>query len=36
MIYKRMNLKRWLDDSFLEEVIDRLRAGFTAKDVSIC
>jgi len=36
MIYKRMNLKRWLDDSFLGEVIDRLRAGFAGKDVSIC
>jgi DNA repair photolyase len=36
MIYKRMNLKRWLDDSFLGEVIDRLRGGFAGKDVSIC
>jgi len=35
-IYKRMNLKRWLDDTFLGEVIDRLRQGFAGKDVSIC
>jgi DNA repair photolyase len=36
MIYRRMNLKRWLDDSFLGEVIDRLRVGFAGKDVTIC
>ena len=35
-IYKRMNWKRWLDDSFLGEVIDRLQQGFAGKDVSIC
>jgi len=35
-IYRRMNLKRWLDDSFVEEVIDRLRGGFNGKDVTIC
>jgi DNA repair photolyase len=36
MIFRRMNLKRWLDDSFLGEVIDRLRRGFAGKDVTIC
>jgi DNA repair photolyase len=36
MIYKRMNLKRWLDDSFLGEVIDSLRRGFAGKEVTIC
>ena len=36
MIYKRMNLKRWLDDSFLGEVIDSLRGGFAGKEVTIC
>jgi len=35
-IYRRMNLKRWLDDSFLEEAIDRLHRGFAGKDVTIC
>ena len=35
-IYKRMNLKRWLDDSFLGEVIDRLHRGFAGKDVTVC
>jgi len=35
-IYRRMNLKRWLDDSLVEEVIDRLRGGFNGKDVTIC
>ena len=36
MIYKRMNLKRWLDDSFLGEVIDSLQRGFAGKEVTIC
>jgi len=36
MIYRRMNLKRWLDDSFLGGVIDRLQMGFAGKDVTIC
>jgi DNA repair photolyase len=35
-IYKHMNLKRWLDDSFLEGIIHRLKKGFPGKDVSIC
>jgi len=35
-VYKHMNLKRWLDDPFLEGIIDRLKEGFAGKDVSIC
>jgi DNA repair photolyase len=34
--YRRMNLKRWLEDSFLGEVIDRLQGGFAGKDVRLC
>jgi len=35
-LYRRMNLKRWLDDSFVEGIIHRLKKGFAGKDVSIC
>ncbi|HHT9139121.1 MAG TPA: radical SAM protein [Candidatus Wunengus sp. YC60] len=35
-IYQRMNLDRWLDNSFINNIIQRLRNGFTGKPVSIC
>jgi DNA repair photolyase len=35
-IYRHMNLKRWLDDYFMEGIIHRLKKGFAGKDVSIC
>ena len=35
-IYKRMNLNKWLEDGFIENIIQRLENGFAGKSVSIC
>ena len=35
-IYKRMNLNKWLEDGFIENIIQRLENGFAGKPVSIC
>jgi DNA repair photolyase len=35
-IYKRMNLSKWLEDGFIENIIQRLENGFAGKPVSIC
>ena len=35
-IYKRMNLSKWLEDGFIENIIQRLKNGFAGKPVSIC
>lgn len=34
--YERMNLSRWLDNGFIDGMIDRLKNGFAGKDVRIC
>src|SRR3990170_4401082 len=35
-IYQRMNLLKWLDKDFVEDIIERLNKGFAGKPVSIC
>ncbi len=35
-IYKRMNLSKWLDNGFIDNIIQRLENGFAGKPVSIC
>ncbi|MBI5756859.1 MAG: radical SAM protein [Nitrospirae bacterium] len=35
-IYQRMNLHKWLNKGFVEDIIQRLRKGFAGKPVSIC
>ncbi len=35
-IYELMNLNRWLDNGFIDRMIDRLKNGFAGKDVRIC
>ena len=35
-IYQRMNLTKWLDKDFVEDIIERLKKGFAGKPVSIC
>ena len=35
-IYKRMNLNNWLEDGFVEDIIQRLENGFCGKPVSFC
>jgi len=35
-IYERMNLSKWLDKDFIDDIIQRLKNGFTGKPVSIC
>lgn len=35
-IYQRMNLHKWLDKDFVEDIIERLKKGFAGKPVSIC
>jgi DNA repair photolyase len=34
--YKLMNLNRWLDNGFIDEMIDRLKNGFAGKEIRIC
>ncbi len=35
-IYRQLKLERWLDDGFIEEIIQRLKKGFVGRPVSIC
>lgn len=35
-IYKHMNLSKWLEDDFIENIIRRLENGFDGKHVSVC
>lgn len=35
-IYQRMNLTQWLDKGFIDDVIQRLKNGFSGKPVTIC
>ena len=35
-IYNRMNLSKWLDKDFIDDIIQRLKNGFAGKPVSIC
>ena len=35
-IYRRMNLSKWLDNGFIDNIIQRLENGFAGKPVSIC
>jgi DNA repair photolyase len=35
-IYKHMNLNRWLDKDFIDTIIDKLKRGFSCKDVRVC
>ena len=35
-IYQRMNLNKWLDKGFVDDIIQRLKNGFAGKTVSIC
>ena len=35
-IYNRMNLSKWLDKDFIDDVIQRLKNGFSGKPVTIC
>ena len=35
-IYKRMNLSKWLEDGFIDNIIQRLENGFAGIPVSIC
>ncbi|MEW6108422.1 MAG: radical SAM protein [Nitrospirota bacterium] len=35
-IYKSMNLYKWLDRDFIDDIIRRLKKGFKGKDISIC
>jgi len=35
-IYQRMNLTQWLDKDFIDDIIQRLKNGFSGKPVSIC
>lgn len=34
-IYKRMNLSKWLEDRFVENIIQKLENGFSGKPVSV-
>ena len=35
-IYNRMNLSKWLDKDFIDDIIQRLKNGFAGKPVDIC
>ncbi|HHT9145725.1 MAG TPA: radical SAM protein [Candidatus Wunengus sp. YC61] len=35
-IYNRMNLSKWLDKDFIDDIIQRLKNGFSGKPVDIC
>jgi len=35
-IYNRMNLSKWLDKDFIDDIIQRLKNGFAGKPVTIC
>ena len=35
-IYKRMNLSKWLDKGFIDDIIYWLKNGFAGRPVCIC
>ena len=35
-IYQRMNLSKWLDKDFIDDIIQRLKNGFAGKPVTTC
>ncbi len=35
-IYKRVNLNRWIDNIYVDNIIKRLKKGFAKKEVNIC
>src|SRR3990172_5539619 len=35
-IYNRMNLSKWLDKDFIDDIIQRLKNGFAGKPVTTC
>ena len=35
-IYQRMNLDKWLDNDFIDDIIQRLRNGCAGKHITIC
>ena len=35
-IYQRMNLNEWLEKDFIDDIIQRLKNGFSGKPVTIC
>jgi len=35
-LYRRHHLTEWLEEDFIDEVIDRLRKAFSGKEVNIC
>ncbi|OHB92630.1 MAG: radical SAM protein [Planctomycetes bacterium RIFCSPHIGHO2_12_39_6] len=35
-IYQRMNLNKWLEKDFIDDIIQRLKNGFAGKPVTIC
>lgn len=35
-IYRRMNLSKWIDQGFIDDIIQRLKKGFAGRPVSIC
>ncbi len=35
-IYQRMNLNEWLEKDFIDDIIQRLKNGFSGKPITIC
>jgi DNA repair photolyase len=35
-VFKRLNLTQWLRQDFIDDIIERLKRGFTGKDICIC
>jgi hypothetical protein len=35
-LYRRHHLTEWLESDFLDEILRRLKAGFSGKEVDIC
>jgi hypothetical protein len=35
-IYQRLNLSKWLEKGFIDDIIQRLKNGFAGKPVTIC
>jgi DNA repair photolyase len=35
-IYRQLKLERWLDEGFIEEIIQQLKKGFKGKEMNVC
>lgn len=35
-LYRRLKLEKWLDDGFIEKIIQRLKKGFVGKEMKVC